>query len=692
MYIFLASVLVVAALSSCKAKPENITCVLHYKEESNGVPDLFTCTWKHHVHSSQAINYTILHRFSDNSEIEICKSQVTNCTSTDDAAVSKMFFEFLTRIIVRAKTAAWEVESDTYIFKTLHILKINPPIWEERSPSSDHLLVKWNAHCSTDNCQCQVKYYKTSESNDKAPKYLNTSQSQFSATIKDMDSCINYSISVRCASGEGLWSNWNQKETVLTKLNESHIRLRLWRKVAKQRKNGKRKVHLMWKGIPSTCEEVLNYTVKQVPYKDNTTTGNFTLTSCGNSSCDVDVDQHTHRLYLTVSDNNTLLDEKFVYVPAAGETGLPEVCCIQTTNHEGVIQVSWNVSKKPISSYIIDWTYDGNEYYWKETTFTNATLFGLLDRRPYNITVTPLFNDSTGHRIDANQICSSMGVPEHIDVTIEEVQDKSVFVKWDTKSQYICSDVVNYIIFYEAQGLQHNITVDGNEDGVWLKDLNPNTQYKVKVEATGYNRTNMGKTMYFTTNKFDSSLIKTLSACGGFLVFLVLFLGLTCAIQWKKFNEIPVPNPRLSSVAKWLTQSHQKMEGFFQPVTDQIENEVVKDETQRERGAPVTPVCNGNETCNQKLTISDPSFSPIPENEPDERFSETSETRLLSSPEGSMVFSSSQSSPYRSQTSVVPLLPRVEKPSKSQLGKKQEKTTQKTLYVSLNMFEQSDVR
>ncbi|KAK5603588.1 hypothetical protein CRENBAI_004324 [Crenichthys baileyi] len=354
------------------SKPENIACVLPVKV---GVPDLFTCTWKHRMNSSQTINYTILH--SDSLD-EICESQVPKCTSKDKIAW-RIFSKSHNKIIVRAKTADWEVYSDPYTFNPLHILKISPPTWTVISPSLDHLSFEWNPCCVQNKCHCQVKYYKTSSSNDKAIKYLSRPPSPFSAITEDMESCIKYNISVRCVFNESLWSDWNQEITVLTKLKKRHIRLRLWRNVAKQGKNGKRKVHLMWKGIPSTCEEVLNYTIKQIPYGDNATTGNYTYTSCGSSSCDVDVGQNTQKLYLTVSINDALLAEDSVYVPALAQTGLPQVFSIQTTTHEGVIQVSWNASEKTISSYIIDWTHDGNQYYWKESTFTNATLFGKLE-------------------------------------------------------------------------------------------------------------------------------------------------------------------------------------------------------------------------------------------------------------------------------------------------------------------------
>lgn len=59
--------------------------------------------------------------------------------------------------------------------------------------------------------------------------------------------------------------------------------------------------------------------------------------------------------------------------------GLPQVTDIQTSTHEGSILVSWKAPLQPVRGYMIDYTHNGNQYYWKETKYTNATLFGRLD-------------------------------------------------------------------------------------------------------------------------------------------------------------------------------------------------------------------------------------------------------------------------------------------------------------------------
>lgn len=65
-------------------------------------------------------------------------------------------------------------------------------------------------------------------------------------------------------------------------------------------------------GIPSTCEGTFVYAVKQ------TTGVNSTL--CGNTTCDVDVNQDAQRINLTVFHDGAVLVEESAYIPAAGES------------------------------------------------------------------------------------------------------------------------------------------------------------------------------------------------------------------------------------------------------------------------------------------------------------------------------------------------------------------------------------
>lgn len=119
-------------------------------------------------------------------------------------------------------------------------------------------------------------------------------------------------------------------------------------------------------------------------------------------------------------------------------TGLPQVSDIEASTHEGIILVSWKAPDQPVSGYMIDYAHDGHHYHWKETRHTNVTLNGglhmkhgwkegdacssvrnelnclffltdLLDKTPYDITVTPLFDDQTGHGSQVLQICSRIG-------------------------------------------------------------------------------------------------------------------------------------------------------------------------------------------------------------------------------------------------------------------------------------------
>lgn len=55
-----------------------------------------------------------------------------------------------------------------------------------------------------------------------------------------------------------------------------------------------------------------------------------------------------------------------------------------------------------------------------------------------------------------------------------------------------------------------DVTVDGTKHGVFLKDLEPGTQYSASIEAKGHDGTTKSKNSFFITQKFGKLRAKAL--------------------------------------------------------------------------------------------------------------------------------------------------------------------------------------
>ncbi|XP_056284835.1 interleukin-31 receptor subunit alpha-like [Pseudoliparis swirei] len=670
------------------SKPNNISCILHHKNQlEDSSPDLFTCNWEHQIKPSPNINYTVLIGSSSHeSQHEICKSRITNCRTTCEGI---SLIDNMT-ITVRAEAAAWEAESDPREFCPEHILKIIRPKLTVKT-SSDHVLVSVGARSRAaflKPCHCEVKYRKVVDEGPVSEwvRKKTLKGGSGNETIEKFDSCSIYTFSVRCALAEAPWSDWSENKTVLTKVNKRDFKLRLWRKVTEPEENGVRMVHAMWTEIPSTCRGTFTYTVKQTPYKEHVMGVNYTDTLCGSSTCGVYVNQDAHRIKLTVLHRGAVLLQDSVYVPAIGES-LPQVTDIQTSTLEGDILVRWKASIEPVTGYVIDWTHGGNKYFWKESNGTNTTLSGLPDKQPFNITVTPLFDDKTGHGTQALQICSRVGDPGNIMIQVQ-AKDKSALVGWNVTDHGPCSGaVVTYTVFYSVQkGAQRNVTVNGTEQLISLKDLTPDTQYSVHVHATALTGTTQSRETLFKTRRFDPELIKVVGVCGSIVILLVFSLGLCCAVRWKKFKEKPVPNPGLSSLALWPPPSHQEGTCPFQPFSNPSESlcdRVYTGETRPGSTSPLAAGCDGNPASVQTEEYIDPATFSAPGDPV-----EPAEMQHLSSPDDSTALLLPENSPYRSQTSAESSASRSSKQCQRVPVKQTEKTTPVMVYFTLDMLEQ----
>lgn len=467
-------------------------------------------------------------------------------------------------VIVTARTTVWEVDSDSYDIDIWHIIKLEPPknVRAETIPFSNHLRVKWDRpephYFGSHIIHCQVKNAQNVVNATSGKKTL-----YGSLTTEVVKPCTNYTVSVRCALDKSPWSEWSLKETVLSLLNVSAVRLNLWRKTEPPNVFGTRRVVLMWKGISPSCKAIDGYRLEVFSGGNPKPISLFNTTRVKLS---ISMGEEAHIITLAAFRGHIIFPTEITYVPATKES-VPQVGKLQALVHHGKLAVSWVPPVQPVSVYIVDWSMEGTTHNWIATRFTNISLTGLQSCKRYNVAVTPLFHDKTGLE-NSVQICSSEGAPGNVSIGVEP-QDKSARVNWNVVPMTECSGmVINYTVFYwNNTGPVLNVTVGSHNQEVLLEGLHPSMHYSLYVTASAVTGATNSTVSSFSTKKYSVTFITTLCVSGGLFAVLVLFTGLCCIIQWKSYLGKVVPDPGLSSLALWTPQNCQKK--HF-PVTQQV--------------------------------------------------------------------------------------------------------------------------
>ncbi|CAL9691833.1 unnamed protein product [Knipowitschia caucasica] len=540
-------------------KLRGLSCVFHSDPNAwDGVlPQLLTCSWEHHVHSHIKVTYSLTCGQCGAGSRVICASDVSHCTRRTLDLPQISFLDKNT-VYVEAKTERWETRSADYTFTALQIFKVPPPKVTVTA-LSDHLLVQWSSlpKFRVDG-RCQVRY-KHTENKEIVEDQLNvtlTADERGKLRIDAAGSCRTYGVSVRCALAEAPWSDWSPETSTHTLLKRSDVKLDVWRKVLTLHEESL--VHVMWKGLPSHCPGVLTFAVREQDQNQLLST-NQSWVPCAKSPCDIITKEDVLNLAVFY-DGHLLVEASLLLSPFSGNDSDRRfwVSHVQTTrDHEG-LGVRWKAPIDPVSAYVVDWTLDGNNFEWKRTKATAVRIHGLMDKTVYNITVTPLFDQKTGPSSQIADVCSSFTDPGNVTIVNLEAYDRSAHIIWRLSPEKCSDSVQNYTVFYGTQnGPQFNVTVKNTE--LYLKNLNPNTQYRIHVQVSALSGSSRSSERLFKTKIFDPQLITVYSSIGSITVVMVIALVL--AVQ--KFNKRPVPNPALSSVALW---SQNRLEKRIFPV------------------------------------------------------------------------------------------------------------------------------
>ncbi|CAL8392743.1 unnamed protein product [Gadus morhua 'NCC'] len=693
-------------------KPSNVSCLIRLNRTAEGFPKM-VCNWEHAMSSSWKITYTVQSTCDSCSDLKIayCNSGTTSCVFKILPVLARNF-----SIVVKANSSSWEVKSDVYSFDPFQIWVLAPPELHVTAHVS-YLLVGWNQSDAIGNVtHCQVRYSQVLDNRTEVQvvnKSLTRKDKRAWVTIEGVESCVVYTVSARCAVDRSPWSEWSLEHTAVTLLNPKTFQFNLWRKVVQQKSSGVREVKVMWTEIPQTCKEEYTYYVDYLLYTLLSATSNNGGSVCSPLSCFISLAPEAHVIRLSILQNELSVANKTVYVPAVGET-LPQVSDIQASAHGGIIQVNWQAPRHNVSGYIVDWTDDGKTYFWKRSNHTETKLYDLRDFRLYNITVTPVFSNKTGHGKKAPQVCSRRRVPQAIYISELRPEDTRAYVRWKIEAEDKCSTAVeNFTVFCRQVEkvppvMLYNQSVSCTQRKAVLENLKQSTKYGVIVIAMGHTGNISSTETHFQTQKHDPVLVLVMTICVTLLFFSLSIFGV-CCVWYKTFLGKMVPNPGHSSLALWPSQSNQKITPHFsQPLEGETRCvRVYPYEWDGARDCLVPPYLGDDsnpETAGEETewAVPTPDGSSLSAGEDSE--TPTEEVELSADQAGlsvqdsreeevtllqeySEVFLLPQSSPYRSQNAVPPQGPRSVKDGRELSGNKHS-----PMYVSMEMFREGPDR
>ncbi|KAL2100265.1 hypothetical protein ACEWY4_004659 [Coilia grayii] len=524
----------------------NISCVTYLTYLPN---HHVTCAWKP---SENSDNTAYL--------VTVTRKQNGKYTRNQSYTTRDVFCSFpvpgmsdkVTVVVTSSTNKTWRIHFDD-MFATV---KYNPPKDLRAEIYSGGIQVKWKKPDSPSNLACEVQDLQEASG---IKRVWNCSQCVGPVSITNVRPCSNHTLSVRCQDGKRMspWSEWSPAVATFFPLN-GPISVRLWRRVLKPNDEGKRVVHLMWKGPPQSCGiDEYQVFVDSKPSKrlePSLEQASVYVTAAG------------HEVTIAAyKDKQFIPENASVVIPDLAHEG-PPVQSAQATAIDGQVLVSWEAPPSAVTSYVVEWHTNQGNYMWQETGDTNLSFYG-LPHTLYTITITPLYGSVPGDDSVLHAYAVE-GEPARVSaVAVTDIDDTWARVEWDAvPPDQCCGFILDYTVFYAADDTQQpklNVTVinknmePGERHFVILKDLQPSTEYSVYVMASSIGGSSRSTSNAFKTRPFGRSFImKLVLTAVVVLVLLISILSMLICLKKTMFHKLP--NPRLSSVGKWTHEDPKK--------------------------------------------------------------------------------------------------------------------------------------
>ncbi|GLD50203.1 interleukin-6 receptor subunit beta-like protein [Lates japonicus] len=370
------------------------------------------------------------------------------------------------------------------------------------------------------------------------------------------------------------WSEWSNTLQSCTGIAAPIAAPRLWRTIKPTDDPQQRQVTLLWKS-PSKSQTAcislwFNVHCQSEGYRSSPRTEKCaTMTG---TSCQLALPTERSSCFLAMCNSAGCSPAAQLTLPAPTDMSLRamKAVSVQVLN-ESSLEVSWSLlTHSSLTGFLLEWEYvteaDGHHLHWERLSYntSNMIITGLLSEVQYVVTVRPECGNEHGEAV-STQTYTRQGVPSTGPILqVKEQSNGAVLLKWTplpVEEQH--GFITHYSLYcqkennttYEVQ------TVPGEKLQYRLTGLSG--VYQIFMTAhTVAGEGRASPPLWVTVgNKYSERTI--LICVFSPLITVVLLVTMTaCGQRIKQNIWPPVPDPTLSSLAAWISDSEHTTKKF----------------------------------------------------------------------------------------------------------------------------------
>lgn len=549
------------------SKPRDLVCIMNVTEDS------LTCTWDPGRETYIDTSIT-LERFRNRGRCGLLQEKIEDCIPKKGQSSCTIPREFLNLyqkvdMWVTAKNALGRAESEHLCLDPMEVVKLDPPTIQRitSSPLNPGCLnLDWAKPVEGSWIQQRFELRYKAEEDITWQTVTNITSSALQMEHCGFRVAHKYHFQMRCIkkSLRGYWSEWSDTKHFLMPEGAPVGILDVWWKLKRMDSERSMEVQLLWKAMRKEDARgiILGYLVFYTA--GGTTEGETLVCNTTEEECHFRLPNWLERVSVQAYNSAGLSPATEVILLNKDGRPLSRVQAVPNDDHS--LQVEWDASEAPVSSYVLEWCRVAEtspcDIKWKKATNASSRILIQENIEPfvrYKISLYPVYKNAVGKPVQTEAYTREKAPSRTPKLEVKAIGSSHTELAWEpVPVEERNGFLTSYTVFWaDANNKTFWSVLGASSRSFILVDLVALSTYKVHLmSSTSAGSTNGTVLTLQTTLMAEIEVSVLILACAIILCLLLI----VCLKKQKMKNQLwpNVPDPANSISGKWIPAELQE--------------------------------------------------------------------------------------------------------------------------------------